>query len=529
MADKYETREEKMKVYEILTEAKKQEPAKPRNFVAKNARATTSGAGVHKDKKKAAKQGYEKHKKQPVAESVNGIVQQILSESSLGDFLPPFSANGLWISDRRGNSVAEVRGHGSLAKEVADALNQYVSKKGVAEDFDWREASAKSNLQPGVPVMIWLGPRNQNPPRDDKKWWERGVVMDSPEWIDGAWRVLVKTDTKSQWPINPERVFVLKKGVAEGSKTRTCPTCDGSGEDTLHRDKPCQRCNGKGHIPINKEQGVAESSEPQVGDEVYYGTRLVGWFKGYSKHGKIVTKPNEEEMGDEYANRDVYWGPQDKITIKPKQGVAEGIFDIFKKLPAPGSTVKIAGRPVEITHAGRSSNYIGFAWTDKNGKEHYEETPAEEHDNLRSLAKTIAAEIQYADDDGVDDELDAQIKGRLDRHFEENIQSVDDWKAAVLQAYPQYADKIKFKGRGLQINAEIPGVDRSFGVYDLGSESGEVLHETATAGATSAANVSVGAVYKNKPAKQAKNKDGTAKNALDMKANLLTGGSIAKR
>ena len=90
-----------------------------------------------------------------------------------------------------------------------------VPKEGIEEQADWREASAKSNLQPGVPVMIWLGPRNQNPPRDDKKYWERGVVMDSPEWIDGQWRVLVKTDTKSQWPINPERVFVLKKDVAE--------------------------------------------------------------------------------------------------------------------------------------------------------------------------------------------------------------------------------------------------------------------------------------------------------------------------
>ncbi len=38
----------------------KQEPPKPRNFVAKN--ATTSGAGAHKDKKKAAKQGDVKHK-----------------------------------------------------------------------------------------------------------------------------------------------------------------------------------------------------------------------------------------------------------------------------------------------------------------------------------------------------------------------------------------------------------------------------------------------------------------------------------
>ena len=36
---------------------------KPRNFVAKNAQATTSGAGAHKDKKKAQKQGDQKHKK----------------------------------------------------------------------------------------------------------------------------------------------------------------------------------------------------------------------------------------------------------------------------------------------------------------------------------------------------------------------------------------------------------------------------------------------------------------------------------
>ena len=46
---------------------------------------------------------------------------------------------------------------------------------------------------------------------------------------------------------------------------------------------------------------------------------------------------------------------------------------------------------------------------------------------------------------------------------------------------------------------------------------------------TTAANVGVGAVYKNKSPKQPKNKDGTAKNALDMKgANLLGGGSIKR-
>jgi hypothetical protein len=45
---------------------KKKEATKPRNFVAKNAKM--GGAGQHKDKKKAAKQGAVKHKK-PLAES----------------------------------------------------------------------------------------------------------------------------------------------------------------------------------------------------------------------------------------------------------------------------------------------------------------------------------------------------------------------------------------------------------------------------------------------------------------------------
>jgi hypothetical protein len=58
--------------------------------------------------------------------------------------------------------------------------------------------------------------------------------------------------------------------------------------------------------------------------------------------------------------------------------------------------------------------------------------------------------------------------------------------------------------------------------------TGASITETATVGSTSAVNVGVGAVYKNKPPKQPKNKDGTAKNALDMNANLMTGGSIKR-
>ena len=53
---------------------------KPRNFVAKNASATTSGAGAHKDKKKAAKQGEVKHKKQEYAESLQAKLNVALAE-----------------------------------------------------------------------------------------------------------------------------------------------------------------------------------------------------------------------------------------------------------------------------------------------------------------------------------------------------------------------------------------------------------------------------------------------------------------
>lgn len=62
--------ESKMKANEFLSEAKKDNKSvkskKPRNFIAKN--AIMGGAGIHKDKKKAEKQGDTKHKNKVFAE-----------------------------------------------------------------------------------------------------------------------------------------------------------------------------------------------------------------------------------------------------------------------------------------------------------------------------------------------------------------------------------------------------------------------------------------------------------------------------
>ena len=61
---------------------------KPRNFVAKNAKATTSGAGAHKDKKKAEKQGEVKHKKEkiPMESLEQRLARKIQEETELPDF-----------------------------------------------------------------------------------------------------------------------------------------------------------------------------------------------------------------------------------------------------------------------------------------------------------------------------------------------------------------------------------------------------------------------------------------------------------
>jgi hypothetical protein len=54
-------------------------------------------------------------------------------------------------------------------------------------------------------------------------------------------------------------VRAKKQDIAEGQTTRTCPQCDGSGEDTLDPTKSCRRCSGKGHIPMSpREQEAAK-------------------------------------------------------------------------------------------------------------------------------------------------------------------------------------------------------------------------------------------------------------------------------
>lgn len=59
-------------------------------------------------------------------------------------------------------------------------------------------------------------------------------------------------------------------------------------------------------------------------------------------------------------------------------------------------------------------------------------------------------------------------------------QEFDTWRSAVLDAHPKHADNIKFVSKPdapHHVSAEVPGTDRSFGVFDRKQGKGEVLGE----------------------------------------------------
>lgn len=58
---------------------------------------------------------------------------------------------------------------------------------------------------------------------------------------------------------------------------------------------------------------------------------------------------------------------------------------------------------------------------------------------------------------------------------------LEQWQAQVKKAYPEHASKLKFKSRLEKgkdlISAEVPGLDRCFGVFDMETLKGEVIGE----------------------------------------------------
>lgn len=119
-------------------------PSKPRNPVVRQQQ--TSGAGVHKDKKKAQKQGDTKHKGKMFDEE-SGIGKTHISPSGVKTNMPPsdddyeinYGKNGLVAKDRKSRGVDVATGEKKVDEISKPAMARYV--KAAGKDVEQRASS----------------------------------------------------------------------------------------------------------------------------------------------------------------------------------------------------------------------------------------------------------------------------------------------------------------------------------------------------------------------------------------------------
>lgn len=116
-----------MRAREFISESKVPATNKPRNFVAKNAKM--GGAGQHKDKKKAEKQGDVKHKKNALTSEA---ALSELSNKKLGDYKKAAAADAS-AADKTGDYS---RGNKRFSGIVKATKKQFANdeKKHVEEE-----------------------------------------------------------------------------------------------------------------------------------------------------------------------------------------------------------------------------------------------------------------------------------------------------------------------------------------------------------------------------------------------------------
>jgi len=116
-----------MKVTDIIAESKQPKDApKPRNFVAKN--AINTGAGQHKDKKRAEKQGDVKHKKQAVPMDEQGVAEG--KEDKIAQLKKDYDTAVHWSKNEKSPQKREA------ARQKAEKIKAHLEKQykqGVAE------------------------------------------------------------------------------------------------------------------------------------------------------------------------------------------------------------------------------------------------------------------------------------------------------------------------------------------------------------------------------------------------------------
>ena len=271
---------------------------------------------------------------------------------------------------------------------------------------DEMEESVESNLQPGTPIMVWLGPPSNNPPRDDKQHWTKGVVVDSPELVGREWRVIVKTDAFGQNTISPDRVFVMNNSVNENAEELNV------GDDVIIT----------GPVEHKGETGVIDSFGK---DKSFVVVNLYN-------HGKKSFHSSDVSFND-YADSDaeeaeMYDRDPDFRDWAARQDVAEGklwrvAYSVEDERYGTAYDDKVFDNPGEAQRhvynikraaelAGQEVPVIGYQWFHPEEIDEGADTPLRDREDYEAKRKALQ-DIQMDPHTAQDSELSAEVVRRL--------------------------------------------------------------------------------------------------------------------
>ena len=152
--------------------------------------------------------------------------------------------------------------------------------------------------------------------------------------------------------------------------------------------------------PLVKGQGIGRSG-------IKHSLNLAGKRKGLPSRDQITSLKG--------SIKDAH-GKHRKPNL-PEQGVAEA----FGPLPRDNQQIRLGRHTVNIERVGEDNNYIGFAWHDSKGQDHYEEVSVGDLGSYDDLIDRIKQEISYQErqytDQGV---AEGEYKSRHIHRQEQN-------------------------------------------------------------------------------------------------------------
>ena len=183
---------------------------------------------------------------------------------------------------------------------------------------------------------------------------------------------------------------------------------------------------------------------------------VMQWIhKDYGRHNEVAGPFNTLEDAEEYVERN--WGHE----------LTEAARDTFHLSPAIGKVTKKFKSFLDFK-AAVQAEYGSVQKRNLPGKIYYlkDDKKLAVWDDFESVGI-----VYYKDQAPVTEES----------IWDKKFTDFDTWKQAVLHSYPAQAKKMKFKGRfeggKHTISAEVPGEDRSYGVWDGEEDYGKVLSE----------------------------------------------------